>query len=79
MARPTPAFSDLDTCYNFIRVEKIYLPDIALRFGNGETMDLDDGQFMYFFCDHLDDDFPFGCLTFGVADEQNFLSNLLGS
>ncbi|WVZ55659.1 hypothetical protein U9M48_006293 [Paspalum notatum var. saurae] len=76
---PAPAFSDLDTCYNFTGVDKIYLPDITLRFGNGETMDLDDRQFMYFFREHLQDAFPFGCLAFGAAAEENFLGNLLGS
>ncbi|WVZ81401.1 hypothetical protein U9M48_028781 [Paspalum notatum var. saurae] len=75
--QPAPAFSDLDTCYNFTGVQTIYLPDITLKFGNGETMDLDDRQFMYFFRDHLDDSFPFGCLAFAAADGLPW--NLLGS
>nr|CAB3467880.1 unnamed protein product [Digitaria exilis] len=75
-----PAFSDLDTCYNFTGVDYITLPDISLRFGNGETMDLDDRQFMYFFRDHLDDGFPFGCLAFAAATpDPNFGWNLLGT
>ena len=65
--QPAPAFSDLDTCYNFTGLQQIELPDITLRFGNGETMDLDDRQFMYFFREHLDEDFPFGCLAFAAS------------
>ncbi|CAN6207892.1 unnamed protein product [Urochloa humidicola] len=64
--QPAPAFSDLDTCYNFTGIDYIELPEITLKFGNGETMDLDDRQFMYFFREHLDDGFPFGCLAFAA-------------
>ncbi|XP_025813157.1 aspartyl protease AED1-like [Panicum hallii] len=77
--QPAPAFSDLDTCYNFTGLQYIELPDVTLRFGNGETMDLDDRQFMYFFREHLDDDFPFGCLAFAASPDTNFPWNLLGS
>ncbi|RLN13398.1 protein ASPARTIC PROTEASE IN GUARD CELL 2-like [Panicum miliaceum] len=76
---PAPAFSDLDTCYNFTGLQYIELPEVTLRFGNGETMDLDDRQFMYFFREHLDDDFPFGCLAFAASPDTNFPWNLLGS
>ncbi|CAN6207891.1 unnamed protein product [Urochloa humidicola] len=64
--QPAPAFKYLDTCYNFTGIDYIELPDITLKFGNEETMDLDDRQFMYFFREHLDDGFPFGCLAFAV-------------
>lgn len=77
--QPVPAFGGLDTCYNFTLAENIYLPDITLRFSNGETMDLDDRQFMYFFREHLTDGFPFGCLAFAAAPDQNFPWNYLGS
>ena len=77
--QPAPAFSDLDTCYNFTGLQQIELPDITLRFGNGETMDLDDRQFMYFFREHLDEDFPFGCLAFAASPDTDFPWNLLGS
>lgn len=50
----------------------IKLPNIALRFGIGVVMDLDDRQFMYFFREHQDDDFPFGCLAFAPAPDVNF-------
>ncbi|CAL5047439.1 unnamed protein product [Urochloa decumbens] len=74
-----PAFSDLDTCYNFTGFNYIELPDITLKFGNGETMELDDRQFMYFFREHLDDGFPFGCLAFAATQDPSFAWNLLGS
>ncbi|CAN6201732.1 unnamed protein product [Urochloa humidicola] len=64
--QPAPAFKYLDTCYNFTGIDYIELPDITLKFGNGETMDLDDRQFMYFFREHLDEGFPFGCLAFAA-------------
>jgi len=76
---PAPAFSDLDTCYNFTLTEYIYLPNITFRFGNGETMDLDDRQFMYFFREHLTDGFPFGCLAFAAAPDENFPWNFIGT
>ncbi|CAN6207889.1 unnamed protein product [Urochloa humidicola] len=70
MAKYQPAapalFKTLDTCYNFTGIDYIELPDITLKFGNGETMELDDRQFMYFSREHLDDDFPFGCLAFAA-------------
>nr|TKW21112.1 hypothetical protein SEVIR_4G184100v2 [Setaria viridis] len=77
--QPAPAFSDLDTCYNFTGINYIELPDITFRFGNGETMELDDRQFMYFFREHLDDAFPFGCMAFAASPDPNFAWNLLGS
>ncbi|CAL5043154.1 unnamed protein product [Urochloa decumbens] len=75
--QPAPAFSDLDTCYNFTGINYIELPEITLKFGNGETMDLDDRQFMYFFRDHLDDGFPFGCLAFAAYPTYGY--NWLGT
>lgn len=78
--QPAPAFSVLDTCYNFTGIDYILLPDITFRFGNGETMELDDRQFMYFFREHLNDDFPFGCLAFAATfPDPNFSPNLLGT
>ncbi|CAN6178347.1 unnamed protein product [Urochloa humidicola] len=75
--QPAPAFKYLDTCYNFTGLNYIELPDITLKFGNGETMELDDRQFMYFFREHLDDGFPFGCLAF--AAYPTFGYNWLGT
>ncbi|TVU11525.1 hypothetical protein EJB05_45117, partial [Eragrostis curvula] len=76
---PAPAFDELDTCYNFTGYSYIQLPEIALRFGNGVIMDLDDRQFMYFFREHLNDDFPFGCLAFAPAQDVTFPWNVLGT
>ncbi|KAL6909874.1 hypothetical protein ACP4OV_001533 [Aristida adscensionis] len=76
---PVPAFGGLDTCYNFTGLQEIHLPEITLRFGNGEFMDLDDRQFMYFFREHLDEDFPFGCLAFAAAPDETFPWNSLGT
>jgi hypothetical protein len=77
--QPAPAFSRLDTCYNFTGIDYIELPEITLKFGNGETMELDDRQFMYFFREHLDDGFPFGCLAVAAYPDPNLALNWLGT
>ncbi|CAN6197905.1 unnamed protein product [Urochloa humidicola] len=75
--QPAPAFKYLDTCYNFTGLDYIDLPDITLKFGNGETMELEARQYMYFFREHLDDGFAFGCLAF--AAYPTFGYNWLGT
>ncbi|CAL5038195.1 unnamed protein product [Urochloa decumbens] len=75
--QPAPAFKYLDTCYNFTGIDYIDLPNITLKFGNGETMDLDDRQYMYFFREHLDEGFPFGCLAFAAYPTYGY--NWLGT
>ncbi|KAK3132261.1 hypothetical protein QOZ80_6AG0518580 [Eleusine coracana subsp. coracana] len=73
-----PAFGGLDTCYNVTGYASITVPTMALMFGNGVVMDLDSRQYLYFFREHENEHFPFMCLAFAAAPDEEFPWNSLG-
>ncbi|EES17470.1 hypothetical protein SORBI_3008G184600 [Sorghum bicolor] len=76
---PTDIAGGFDTCFNFTDLNDLVIPNVQLKFSNGDMLVIDADQMLYYDDDTDAAPFTMACLAFSSLDAGDSFAAVIGS